>query len=204
MRVLKFEAACTLHSCVPTAVINLNTPPFTAPGLLLPGQWLQCQANGSNVRRVLRLCRAHTSRKPQPHPSGPFGLTHSCKGRTRDPSVESAGSPVYRGTSLIRNHAPQDPTVGLTCWVCLRTRRTLEPLAWHWSHWPGRLVNWGGKWKQPRPPAHCDARCWTSRGGSGPRSPTCPAFAPCTLVPPTSEDSAHVGAIGLALEPLAW
>ena len=22
----------------------------------------------------------------------------------------------------------------------LRTRHTLEPLAWHWSHWPGRLV----------------------------------------------------------------
>ena len=27
----------------------------------------------------------------------------------------------------------------------LRTRHTLEPLAWHWSHWPGRLVNRGGK-----------------------------------------------------------
>ena len=26
----------------------------------------------------------------------------------------------------------------------LRTRHTLEPLAWHWSHWPGRLVNQGG------------------------------------------------------------
>ena len=24
---------------------------------------------------------------------------------------------------------------------CLRTRHTLEPLAWHWSHWSGRLVN---------------------------------------------------------------
>ncbi len=23
----------------------------------------------------------------------------------------------------------------------LRTWHTLEPLAWHWSHWPGRLVN---------------------------------------------------------------
>ena len=23
----------------------------------------------------------------------------------------------------------------------LRTRHTLEPLARHWSHWPGRLVN---------------------------------------------------------------
>ena len=23
----------------------------------------------------------------------------------------------------------------------LRTRQTLEPLTWHWSHWPGRLVN---------------------------------------------------------------
>jgi hypothetical protein len=23
----------------------------------------------------------------------------------------------------------------------LRTRHTMEPLAWHWSHWPGRLVN---------------------------------------------------------------
>ena len=21
------------------------------------------------------------------------------------------------------------------------TRHTMEPLAWHWSHWPGRLVN---------------------------------------------------------------
>ena len=27
----------------------------------------------------------------------------------------------------------------------LGTRHTLEPLAWRWSHWPGRLVNWGGK-----------------------------------------------------------
>jgi len=26
-----------------------------------------------------------------------------------------------------------------------RTRHTLEPLAWHWSHCPGRLVNRGGK-----------------------------------------------------------
>ena len=25
----------------------------------------------------------------------------------------------------------------------LRTRHTLEPLAWHWSHWPRRLVNRG-------------------------------------------------------------
>ena len=25
----------------------------------------------------------------------------------------------------------------------LRTRHTLEPLSWHWSHWPGRLVNRG-------------------------------------------------------------
>ena len=24
--------------------------------------------------------------------------------------------------------------------VSLRTRHTLEPLAWHWSHWPGKLV----------------------------------------------------------------
>ena len=22
-----------------------------------------------------------------------------------------------------------------------RTQHTFEPLAWHWSHWPGRLVN---------------------------------------------------------------
>ena len=28
---------------------------------------------------------------------------------------------------------------------------TLEPLAWHWSHWPGRLVNRGGE---------CLHRCW--------------------------------------------
>ena len=28
----------------------------------------------------------------------------------------------------------------------LRTRHTLEPLAWHWSQLPGRLVNRGGKW----------------------------------------------------------
>ena len=27
----------------------------------------------------------------------------------------------------------------------LRTRHTLEPLAWHWSHWPDRLVNQGGE-----------------------------------------------------------
>ena len=26
------------------------------------------------------------------------------------------------------------------------TQHTLEPLAWHWSHWPDRLVNWGGPW----------------------------------------------------------
>ena len=26
----------------------------------------------------------------------------------------------------------------------LRPRHTLEPLAWHWSHWTGRLVNRGG------------------------------------------------------------
>ena len=25
-------------------------------------------------------------------------------------------------------------------YVALRTRKTLEPLAWHWSHWSGRLV----------------------------------------------------------------
>ena len=31
-------------------------------------------------------------------------------------------------------------------WRGLRTRHTLEPLAWHWSHWSGRLVNRGGKW----------------------------------------------------------
>ena len=24
--------------------------------------------------------------------------------------------------------------------IMVRTRRTLEPLAWHWSHWSGRLV----------------------------------------------------------------
>jgi len=32
-----------------------------------------------------------------------------------------------------------------TLWRSLRTRHTLEPLAWHWSHWPGRLVNQGGR-----------------------------------------------------------
>ena len=28
----------------------------------------------------------------------------------------------------------------------VRTRHTLEPLAWHWSHWSGGLVNRRGKW----------------------------------------------------------
>ena len=30
--------------------------------------------------------------------------------------------------------------------LSLGTRRTLEPLALYWSHWPGRLVNRGGGW----------------------------------------------------------
>ena len=33
-----------------------------------------------------------------------------------------------------------------TARVDLRTRHTLEPLAWHASHWSGRLVNRVGKW----------------------------------------------------------
>ena len=28
----------------------------------------------------------------------------------------------------------------------LRIRHTLEPLAWHWNHWFGRLVNRGKTW----------------------------------------------------------
>jgi len=44
---------------------------------------------------------------------------------------------------------------------CLRTRHTLEPLVWHWSHWPGRLVSRGGGAHQyrPRPSEHvpCEA-----------------------------------------------
>ena len=32
-------------------------------------------------------------------------------------------------------------TWGCVRWPCLRTRHTLEPSAWRWSHWPGRLVN---------------------------------------------------------------
>ena len=38
------------------------------------------------------------------------------------------------------------PGVRFSLW----TRRTLEPLAWHWSHWPGRLVNRGGVALQQR------------------------------------------------------
>ena len=34
----------------------------------------------------------------------------------------------------------------------LRTRHTLELLSWHWSHWPGRLVNRGGKCRATNAP----------------------------------------------------
>jgi len=79
-------------------------------------------------------------------------------------------NPCTWGTSLIRRHEGRwwrivqrillpcisvleqvrsylriiDPEIGedeLLKSVALRTRHTMEPLAWHWSHWPGGLVN---------------------------------------------------------------
>ena len=60
--------------------------------------------------------------------------------------------PQMRRTLCVRlslNHRrvfPQGPAPPsgshiLRCVIRARTRHTLEQLAWHWSHWPGRLVN---------------------------------------------------------------
>ena len=53
-------------------------------------------------------------------PLGPLGFERAQHRRTPRPSVDGTRSKA----------------------LCLRTRHTLEPLAWHWSQWPGQSVNW--------------------------------------------------------------
>ena len=70
----------------------------------------------------------HLSARPSSHsppPGGGAELEAVC------------GRDVLPG-DLPRHPTPSAPDV-------LRTRHTLEPWAWHWSHWPGRLVNPGGE-----------------------------------------------------------
>ena len=42
---------------------------------------------------------------------------------------------------ILKFNEIRDRTERMCLRACLRTRRTLEPSARHWSHWPGRLVN---------------------------------------------------------------
>jgi len=54
-------------------------------------------------------------------------LPARCRCRAKKEQISQSGPESGRGSGRFQ--------------VNLRTRHTLEPLAWHWSHWPGRLVN---------------------------------------------------------------
>jgi len=49
----------------------------------------------------------------------------------------------------------------------LRTRHTSEPLAWHWIHWPGRLVNRGGGGSSVKEGTQCPRRLWCRAQAQG-------------------------------------
>ena len=52
---------------------------------------------------------------------------------------------MLRVKSWPRPSSSQGYTGHFGVWGSLRTPQTSEPLVWHWSHWPGRLVNRGRK-----------------------------------------------------------
>ena len=100
----------------------------------LPGHWRQCQANGSNVCRVMRMLISVIL------------LIYSV--RVCEFGVLGVRVCLSYGTirCVFFDVLGPNRCVFRTCRTkpCLRTRHTLEPLDCHWSHWPGRLVNRGG------------------------------------------------------------
>ena len=122
-----------------------------------------CISRWRSLLTRARECPSRTRYRPRTEPASscqescvpkPLALT------TRQGAEEPRRGPVERRARILqdggggRRHSVAPPRQGAqdarpqrlvgrtgcagACLSRLRTRHTLEPLAWHWSHWPGR------------------------------------------------------------------